>query len=114
VATRSMSQPQQQNSSSQGAASDSAFSQEFFSLNLKRDEIDIKQEVQLGKGAYGSVYEGRCGPFHLLFVFCIYLLSIILFITYYYFFYFFIFFLSTDTRFALELNRKGCEVTRSR
>ena len=54
-----MSQPQQQNSSSQGAASDSAFSQEFFSLNLKRDEIDIKQEVQLGKGAYGSVYEGR-------------------------------------------------------
>jgi serine/threonine protein kinase len=49
----------QQVSSSQSAASDSAFSQEFFSLNLKRDEIDIKQEVQLGKGAYGSVYEGR-------------------------------------------------------
>ena len=58
-----MSQQHQQNSSSHGAASDSAFSQEFFSLNLKRDEIDIKQEVQLGKGAYGSVYEGRCGPF---------------------------------------------------
>lgn len=41
--------------------SEASFSQEFFSLNLKREEIEIKQEVQLGKGAYGSVYEGRCG-----------------------------------------------------
>lgn len=50
-------------SSRQSGESDAAFSQEFFSLNLKREEIEIKQEVQLGKGAYGSVFEGRYGEY---------------------------------------------------
>jgi len=43
----------------QPSESDAAFSESFFSLNLDRKEIEIKQGLVLGKGAYGSVYEGR-------------------------------------------------------
>jgi serine/threonine protein kinase len=51
--------PSASSSVAQPSESDAAFSESFFSLNLDRKEIEIKQGLVLGKGAYGSVYEGR-------------------------------------------------------